>query len=262
MPPSHVTHATSTNIASPEKIAHNVAMRLREKDRKFSGDLGEPWMEYVDDYLQRSRDYFLTPSQKLQYLHNLLRGDAKKFYLDKMDGYATSFQQGIEMLEREYNSPVRQNRVKNYLNSLRVTTFVLQGIEMSAALAKVYKSIIKLSRQAPRSHQGDAHKVEFLRNAVVGNSWSSEPLSRVATQQRTFQQLYAELEAGLQLDKESKLAIIGGRAQLGGGMNSPDDSTGILYTGTGTLLPWYTFFPTAKTEGSLRTISVHQIIGK
>lgn len=53
-------------------------MRLKQRENKFSGDLGEAWMEFVDEYLQISRDYSLTPVQKLQYLHNLLRGDAKK----------------------------------------------------------------------------------------------------------------------------------------------------------------------------------------
>ena len=109
-------------------------MRLGERDRKFSGDLGESWMEYGVDHPQLSRDYSLTPSQKLQYLHNLLRRDAKRFYLDKIDRCTTSFQQGIEMLEWEYNSLVRQNRVKNYLNSLRVTNFVSQGIGMYTSL--------------------------------------------------------------------------------------------------------------------------------
>ena len=137
------------------------------------------------------------------------------------------------MLESEYNSAVRQTRVKNYLNTLRVTSFVAQGTEMSAALAKVYNSIIQLSRQAPRSHQGDAHKVEFHRNAVVGTPWSSEPLSRVATHNLTFQHLYGELEAGLQLDKESKLAISWDRAQLGQRAPSSDDNAGIMYTGQG-----------------------------
>lgn len=61
---SQMTKATSTNIAFPEKTAHNVAMRLREKDKTFSSDLGESWMEYVDEYLQLSRDYSLTPSLK------------------------------------------------------------------------------------------------------------------------------------------------------------------------------------------------------
>lgn len=104
---------------------------------------------------------------------------------------------------------------------------------MSEALAKLYRSVIKLLRQAPISHQRDAHKVEFLRNAVVGTPWSIEPFSRVATHQLTFQQLYAELEAAWQLCKESKMAVPRGRAQLRGRVIPQGDSAVILYTGQG-----------------------------
>lgn len=72
------------------------------------------------------------------------------------------------MLEEEYNSQVRQTRVKNYLNSLRITEFIAQGTETSAALSKNYRTIIKISHQVPRFYQGDAHKLDFLRNAVFG----------------------------------------------------------------------------------------------
>ena len=42
---------TSGSFSTPtEKVAHNVAMRIKENENKFSGDLGESWMEYVDDY--------------------------------------------------------------------------------------------------------------------------------------------------------------------------------------------------------------------
>lgn len=91
----------STNYTSAEKVAQNAAMRLKESDKTLSGDLGESWMEYVDEYLQLCRNYSLSPSQKLQYPHNLLREDAKRYYLDKVDGYATSFRQAIQMLESE-----------------------------------------------------------------------------------------------------------------------------------------------------------------
>ena len=137
------------------------------------------------------------------------------------------------MLESEYNYAVRQSKVNNYLGSLRVTSFASQGTEMSDALAKVYNSIIKLSRQAPRYHQGDAHKVEFLRNAVVGTPWSNEPLSRVATHQLTFQRLYAEVEAALQLHKKPNLAMLRARAQLGRRTLPEDDSARIMYAGQG-----------------------------
>ena len=92
-------------------------MCLKDADRKFSGSIGECWIEYVDDYKQIARDYNLSVSQKLQYMHKLLRGDAKRLYLDKVDNYATSFNQALEIIERECISTVRQTKVKTYLNT-------------------------------------------------------------------------------------------------------------------------------------------------
>ena len=197
---SSQTPVVTTSAASaPDRVAHNVAMCLRDKDKTFSGALGESWMAFVDKYIHVCRDYALSQTQKLQYMHNLLSGDAKRFYLDRVDGYATSYQQAIDLVEKEYNSPVLKARVKNYLNNLRISTLTAEGLDESAALSKIYKVITKLSRQGPVSHRGDAHKVEFLRNAAVESSWSHETLSRVATHSLTFQQLYGELEAALQL---------------------------------------------------------------
>lgn len=78
-------------------------------------------------------------------------------------------------------------------------------MDIDLAFSNVYRLVTRMSRRCPRSHRGDAHKLEFLQNAVVGYSWSLEPFSRVATHSLTFQQLYSELEAALQLEKESKL---------------------------------------------------------
>lgn len=192
---------------SEERVAHNVAMRLKDSEKKFSGDIGECWHEFVDDYNQVSRDYKLSATQKLQYLHNILRNDASRFFLDRVQPYANTYVQAVDMIDKEYNSPVRQTRVKNYLSSLRVSTFVEEGTEISQALAKIYKTILKMSRQVPRTFQGDAHRIEFLRHAVIGFPWAHDPLSRIASHQLGFQQLYGELEAALQLDKEARLIM-------------------------------------------------------
>ncbi|GAB0492781.1 hypothetical protein MMPV_004051 [Pyropia vietnamensis] len=207
---STVTAATSSTPSggSADRAAHNVAMRFRDQAAKFSGNLGESWSEYVAEYQQVARDYEMTASQKLQYLHNLLRGDAKRFYLDRVHGTAATFAQAVDMVSAEYNSIVRQDRVKNYLSGLRLSSFVKDGTDVTAALEKTYKTISKLAPQVPRSHHGESYKVEFLRNAVVGNSWATEPLSRIATHRLTFQQLYGELEAALHLHNEARLAVM------------------------------------------------------
>ena len=63
--------------------------------------------------------------------------------------------------------------------------------------------------------------------------WSNEPLSRVATHNLTFQQLYAELEAALQLDKESTLANLRDSAEQRGRMPVSENTSEVLYTGQG-----------------------------
>lgn len=220
---------------SPEKTAHNVAMRLKDQDKKFTGELGECWSEFVDHYVQVCNDYSLTQNQRLLLMHNILSKDAQRFYLDRVRDYASTFEQAVNMIEMEYNSPVRQTRVKNYLSNLRVSKLVNDGAEVSIALAKVYRQIINLSRQVPASHHGEAHRIEFLRRAVVGYDWSREPLSRVATHSLTFQQLYGELEAAVQLDKESKLANLQDRASSVGdqGVESDGGIASINYAGQG-----------------------------
>lgn len=109
------------------------------------------------------------------------------------------------MISRKYNSPVWQTRVKNYLNSLHVSDYVAKGLEISALLSKIYRQILQLSRQVPPSHQGDPHRIRFLRRAVNGYSWSHETFFRVATHGLTFQQLFEELETALQLYKEAQI---------------------------------------------------------
>lgn len=85
--------------------------------------------------------------------------DAKRFYLGVVYGYATSLQQAANIVESEYNSIVRQTRVKNYLNTLRMTQFASEGLEPTAAIEKVYNVVTKLARQVPRSFRGDFHCV-------------------------------------------------------------------------------------------------------
>ncbi len=230
-PPSPARRGDATPVAG-DRTAHNIAMRFRDASTKFSGNLGEAWMEYVAEYQQVARDYDLNQEQRFQYMHNILSGDAKRFYLDKVQSYATSFNQAVDMVSAEYNSIVRQNRVKNYLVGYRMSTLISDGVTEAAALEQTYKTITKLAPQVPRSHQGDAHKVEFSRNAVVGSPWATEPLSRIATHGLTFQQLYGELEAALHLHKEARLAVAHASAS-GHRLPSTQDVPGILFAGQG-----------------------------
>lgn len=100
----------------------------------------------------------------------------------------------------------------NYLNILRVSNFAAERMEVLVAFSKVYKLFIKLSREVPPSHRGDVHRIELLRNALIGYRWTHGPLSRVATHRLFFQQLFVELEAARLCDKDAKLVTLRDKA--------------------------------------------------
>lgn len=242
---------TSGSYNNSYRVAHNVAMRFKYESSKFSGDIGQSWNEYVAEYQQVSRDYNLTERQKLQFLHNLFIGDAKRHYLDSVAPHCHNFNHAVEEIGNEYNSSVRQNRVRNVLNTLRLQDKLGESQDEGQALATVYKIITKLAPQVPMSHRGNAHKVQFLRDAVIGVPWATEPLSRIATHGLSFQQLYGELEAAQQLSKESRLAVLRDSVSPSASSFHGDESriAGVLYSGQGTYARRNT--PSWKRKGAV-----------
>lgn len=107
------------------------------------------------------------------------------------------------MGEQEYNFVARQTKVKNHLSGLRIAYFVKDDVDIAAALAKVYKRVLEMSRKAPQCHGGKPHKIELFRKAVIGHTWARGPPGRIATAGLTLQLLYAELETAVQLERES-----------------------------------------------------------
>lgn len=61
-------------------------------------------------------------------------------------------------------------------------------------------------RQVSLSHRKDAHRVELLRRAVIVQVWTPRRLSRIATNILLSQEKFKELEAAVQLNKETCLA--------------------------------------------------------
>lgn len=56
-----------------QKLSHNVAMRFKYSDNRFSGNIGESWIEYVSNYQRVAIDYNLNPEQKLTFFQNIFR---------------------------------------------------------------------------------------------------------------------------------------------------------------------------------------------
>lgn len=46
------------------RLAYDIAMKFKDSDKKFSWDVGEFWVGYVDEYGKLSIDYGLSEDQK------------------------------------------------------------------------------------------------------------------------------------------------------------------------------------------------------
>ncbi len=210
---------SSVNKANtPSRVAHNMSIRFKETSSKFSGAITENWSEFLDEYMHACQDYELTQTQKLQYMYHMLKGDAKRFYNEKIRDSAANFGDACRIMCDEYRSFTRQTRIKNHLTSLRISNSISKTCSVMDALEKVHQTICKLYLQAPEAYRNETHKIEYLRHAVIGMTWAKEPLSRLASLNLSYQEFYSQLEASIQQERDEKkyLAVDKANAHITG----------------------------------------------
>lgn len=87
----------------------------------------------------------------------------------------------FKTIKEEYDSVVRQTRVKNHLSNLCISNYVTFKDDTAAASALLNKQILTTFRQVPPSLWDDAHKIEFPRSAEIGDECATKPPSGAAT---------------------------------------------------------------------------------
>jgi hypothetical protein len=74
--------------------------------------------------MDAANDYNLSAKQKLDYMHHVLDGEEKWFYREKILSSCATFAEASSMMQEEFNSLTRQNRVRKHLQKLRLSTIV------------------------------------------------------------------------------------------------------------------------------------------
>jgi hypothetical protein len=201
------TSDNATNAYSSEpsnKIAHSMATRFKA-EQKFAGKLGEELSEYISNNKDAANDYNLSAKQKLDYMHRVLDGKAKRFYREKILLSCATFAEATGMMQEEFNSLPRQSRVRKLLQKLRISTIVgNRRCSVTEVLKNLREIITKLTPQGPRTHSSEEGKVEYLYKAVVGATWAKSVLSssQSASPPWDFQTLYAALDAAWLQEQE------------------------------------------------------------
>jgi hypothetical protein len=184
------------------KMAQSMFIRFKDEDKKFTGVIDQSLSEFIDEYIQACNSVGVPRNQRLHHLHNVLGGEAKRFYNKQVQENYATFEEAVAVLEREYSSFPRQQRILTHLENLRVPPLLAKGKTKSEALHQIWQEITRLGPQCPPSHRSDEIKVAMLRAAVIGNSWARDPVSRAATTPMTLHALYTQLEASIQIENE------------------------------------------------------------
>lgn len=89
----------------------------------------------------------------------------------------------------------RQNRCRNQLQKQRLANVMKQQkLETVDALQYIRDQITKLAGQGPVEYHLEAHRREYLHNAVLGKPWAFQSLTSAVDENWTFQELSALLD--------------------------------------------------------------------
>ena len=193
--------ATARACSDNPNVHHHINVLLKNKESKYSGSDEEHLQDFMDAYASAAEDYQLTPREKLQYFHNLFRGDALSFYNMNVKNRYSSFEEAVRVIYGHFNSPDVQQRVKTDMSTLSLTKFADKEGSIPKGLSALATYIANRTPQCPPCFRTEANKVDFLKQAVLDQSWAKEILVRInpGTQ---FQSLYTELANALQLHQE------------------------------------------------------------
>ena len=183
------------------RVHHYISQRFKDKENKYSGNDEEDLFEFFISSETVADDYNMTEDQSLKFLHNLLRGEALRFFNQSVKNYAISYRDAKTRIIRHFNSADVQNRIKNELLSLNFDTFVEKEGSKTKALSSIAAYISNTSPKCPIAFRHESHRVEFLKKSLLKETWARTVLMDI-NDETTFQSLYTRLANALQFSIE------------------------------------------------------------
>ena len=173
------------------------------KDEKFTGDINESIELTVKSYEVCASQLQLSSLQKATFFVNALGGAAKDYFLSNVKPEMT-FLGMVTLMKEEYNSDARQLQVQSILNclSLQESMQKLNTTDSTFALSDLVTTINSLTPQTPVEFRSDAHKIMYLKQAVISYDWAKVPISQIMSHKYTFNSFVTALRGSLQLNEE------------------------------------------------------------
>ena len=146
-----------------------------------------------------------------------------------MELVARSYEEARQLMESEFNSKARQNRVLGVISGYKFDRFLIDAKgDHSAALENLTSRISNTTLMIPKEYRLDAHLKRYLHQACVGHAWASNTLSRSAAEpEMSYIQMCSHMAAAVQQFKEEEAAT-----KLAANKTAPVIPS-ILFHGTG-----------------------------
>jgi hypothetical protein len=156
-------------------------------------------------------DDLQIPSEKgLQILHNMLTGEALRFY-STISNSCQTLSDAHKKLEAEFMSAARQNAARRELDSLDFPAELAKANSPIEALKSIRTTITRVKTKCPERYRGEKFRIDFLRRAIQGEPWAADPIARVDGDDHKFTQFYNNVATRLTLATQNN-TISGGSA--------------------------------------------------
>ena len=125
----------------------------------------------------------------LQFFHNLFKKEALRFYNSVVKGKVQTFGEACTRMREYFQSADVQIRFLNELKTIKINDFTNKFDTKPKALSALASHISNKFPQCPSTYKHEFHRVDFLKNALMGEKWAEETLMRV-TQNTQYQSFY------------------------------------------------------------------------
>lgn len=101
----------------------------------------------------------------------------------------------MELVDIEYNSAARQNRIISHIRSLRMNRFIRDNCTLTDTLEIFHDNETKMFSQRPKHQIKEDNRIEYLQNSEIAQFWAPYACSNVSSGQ--LQHFYRQLESAI-----------------------------------------------------------------
>lgn len=171
-----LAHDTNGGHTGPEEDQYEKkkAKSIRTHYRyahKFAGEIEENWSEKLENFVHNAHRSKRKTSERHLFMVYALKDGALKFFRNNCTAKIINWGEIVQIMNVEFNLPVRQEELFNKLTSVSLSDFMGDGKTEATAMRELILKINRLARMARPEDRYEQQKRLLLENAVSETLW-------------------------------------------------------------------------------------------